>query len=390
MRVVQILRKLVRGCRSVHKTRAQCVFEVVEALVHCKRLTIAALGRALRRNVAPKHCIKRVDRLIGNPRFRADLRHWYRAVARRLLTTVARPLVLLDWTEINRVVVLVASVPVRGRSIPIYSEAHPRSRFNNRHVNRAFLHALRGVLPRRCTPILVADAGFRGPFYECVDELHWGFIARVRGSKRRIHGVLLPTLLARATLKPTDLGRWQPKGSFERWRLVLSKRPARGRKAVRSRNDPAYRSRQTEPWLLATNEHQASARAIVDGYAQRMRIEEAFRDLKSIRFGFGLEHARTNRIDRIDAMVGIGALTTFVAVVAGLIAEDRNLARHHQANTAKRRVLSIVTLGCAVLEGGADFRFRIRQFIEPFRNQLREAFPQKPNRKYIDYDKYPF
>lgn len=393
MRVGHILRKLVRDCRSVHKTRAQAVFEVVEALVTCKRLTVAALGRALRRRTAPKHSIKRVDRLLGNWRFRQDAPRWYGAIARRLLTDVKRPLLLIDWTEVDRIVSLVVSVPVRGRSVPIYAEAHPKSRFNNRKVVSEFLATLRTILPPRCTPILVADAGFQGPFYELVHELRWGFVARVRGRLRKIHGKRYTDILEGARSEAVDLGRWDARKSTNRWRLVLSERPPRRRKGdgnPRARNVESYRRRYTEAWLLATNEHQATPREVVEAYAQRMKIEETFRDFKSVRFGWGLEEATTSSHERLETKMLIAALATFVTVVAGLVAEERGLARAYQANTTRRRVLSLVTLGRAVLTGVVDFRFTISDFVRTFRDELRASFPQKPNREFIDYDIYPF
>jgi len=153
IRVTRILRKLIRECRSIHRRRLECVIDVVSALVSCRRLTIASLGRTLRRRVAPKHSIKRVDRLFGNQHLRKDAPTLYRAMAARLITGVKRPLLLVDWTETNGMVSLVVSVPIGGRSVPLYCEAHPKSRYNNRRVVKAFLATLKTVLPPRCRPI---------------------------------------------------------------------------------------------------------------------------------------------------------------------------------------------------------------------------------------------
>jgi len=55
----------------------------------------------------------------------------------------------------------------------------------------------------------------------------------------------------------------------------------------------AYSLKQTraqrEPWLLAASPLLAvlSATEIINIYAQRMQIEDAFRDLKSDRYGLG-------------------------------------------------------------------------------------------------------
>ncbi len=81
-------------------------------------------------------------------------------------------------------------------------------------------------------------------------------------------------------------------------------------------------------------------------YAQRMEIEETFRDLKNHRWGFALRYARTTRPERLQILLLIGALATLMLWMMGLAAQTRHWARHFQANTVKHRnVLSTVFLG---------------------------------------------
>ena len=63
--------------------------------------------------------------------------------------------------------------------------------------------------------------------------------------------------------------------------------------------------RAREPWLLVTSlsAHQVRAKRIVRLYAQRMQIEEAFRDLKSERFGLGFEVSRSTDTHRIAVLL---------------------------------------------------------------------------------------
>lgn len=78
-------------------------------------------------------------------------------------------------------------------------------------------------------------------------------------------------------------------------RLVLAKCPAKGRHQfstrggrAKSRSSLKHARSANEPWLLACSpglEH-LSAAAIVALYAQRMRIEESFRDTKNLRWGW--------------------------------------------------------------------------------------------------------
>jgi hypothetical protein len=64
-------------------------------------------------------------------------------------------------------------------------------------------------------------------------------------------------------------------------------------KRVHSSHSLKHARAQREPWLLAVcpNLAHLSAQAVVAVYAQRMQIEEAFRDLKSARFGLGFSSA---------------------------------------------------------------------------------------------------
>jgi len=82
-------------------------------------------------------------------------------------------------------------------------------------------------------------------------------------------------------------------------------------------------------------------------YRQRMQIEEAFRDLKSERYGLGLAASHTRTAERLAILLFIGALALFVLWLVGKAAVQQH--HHHyryQANTRKRRlVLSVVTLG---------------------------------------------
>lgn len=85
-------------------------------------------------------------------------------------------------------------------------------------------------------------------------------------------------------------------------RLVLVKHAPRGRKhrdaSGKEQNNSTARkiaSRYREPWLLSCSPALShfSAETIVKLYAQRMRIEEEFRDTKSVALGAGLSLSRS-------------------------------------------------------------------------------------------------
>jgi len=80
-------------------------------------------------------------------------------------------------------------------------------------------------------------------------------------------------------------------------------------------------------------------------YAQRMQIEEAFRDLKSHRYGAAFEDSLTRKHHRLSVLLLLHTLATFAAWLAGHIAQHAALDRRLSPNSSKRRCYSILRLG---------------------------------------------
>ena len=171
------------------------------------------------------------------------------------------------------------------------------------------------MLPPRCSPILVTDAGFRTPWFKQVEALGWDWVGRIRNR----HEVQLPgeeewiackSLYPQATSTPKALGRARLTESNPiDCQVVLYKGQSKGRvhlnrlgQRVRSSHSRNHEQAQREPWLLGTSLSQGFklAEKVVKLYALRMTIEEAFRDLKSTRFGLSLElhHINSNACRR--------------------------------------------------------------------------------------------
>src|SRR5215212_8746694 len=131
------------------------------------------------------------------------------------------PVLLVDWADCgpgdtkHRWLLLRAAVPLGGRALPVYEEVHPLRRYNSPRTHRRFLAHLRAVLPETCSPILVTDAGFRGPWFREVERYGWDWIGRVRNQvKCRLargtdggEWADAKALYASATPAPRHLGR---------------------------------------------------------------------------------------------------------------------------------------------------------------------------------------
>ena len=93
------------------------------------------------------------------------------------------------------------------------------------------------------------------------------------------------------------------------------------------------------------------AEKVVKCYALRMQIEEAFRDLKSTRFGLSLELHRTYQVERLQVLLLIATLALMVAWLLGKAIEQTGQHRNYQANTVRNRVvLSTIFLGLKVID----------------------------------------
>jgi len=93
-----------------------------------------------------------------------------------------------------------------------------------------------------------------------------------------------------------------------------------------------------------------SAQEVVKAYAKRMRIEEGFRDHKSMRFGFQMRSVKLSSPERWDRLLLIAALAILLLGHIGAVAEQRGLQRGYKANTSKERTHSLPHLGPAFLK----------------------------------------
>jgi hypothetical protein len=81
-----------------------------------------------------------------------------------------------------------------------------------------------------------------------------------------------------------------------------------------------------------------------------MQIEEAFRDLKSSRFGLSLEQHLTYQVRRLQIMLLIAALALMVAWIMGKATELTEQHWQYQANSVRdRAVLSTIFVGLQVI-----------------------------------------
>jgi hypothetical protein len=374
MHALTILHRiLVSSFPEIHAKRLTSLLAAVEAVVTGSHLTLSDLGRGLFSSTSVKHNTKRIDRLLGNHALHAELPWLYRALVCDCLAGVSMPLIVIDWSDLTpdrRWQLLRASVAIEGRSMTLYEQVHPQSRATSPRVHQAFLKKLATMLPPGCIPILITDAGFRGTWFRLVERMGWHWIGRIRNrdmvrpaSGDKDEWVGCKSLYPLATAQAKSLGQFDYVRNHPMpCRLVLVKHAGQKRhkksrlgKRVRSSRSLKNARAQREPWLLAASpklDH-LSAHAVVAVYAQRMQIEESFRDLKSEHFGLGFSAGRTKQKNRLAVLLLIACLASFVLRLIGEVGKAKQMEFQFQSNTRRSRpVLSVISLALQLVRHG--------------------------------------
>lgn len=350
---------------GVHGRRRETLFAAVAACVSGPRLTLTDVGRRFESQTSLRLGIKRADRLLGNGKLQGERRTFHAALCRVLLARVAEPLVLVDWSDLKAdqsLHLLRASLAVGGRSPTLYEGVHGQKLLGNRGVQTRFLRTLATLLPGHVAPIIIADCGFKVPFYRSVERLGWRWVGRVRGRdslRPRHRWVGCKSLFTSATATPTSLGvgdwvRSNPIAAL----MVLVRLAPTGRRGnnvfgKRARSKAGQHSARAakEPWLLVASPQLGAlpAKQLVKLYRQRMQIDESFRDMKSQHFGEGLERSRSNGVGRFSLLVLIASLAVFLPWLLGTAAEAAGLHEQLHLNNRKRRVYSKLFLARLLL-----------------------------------------
>jgi len=339
--------------------RAICLAHLTYALMRSGRLGVAEIGHFVPTPTTDKHHIKGVDRFLGNEAIDL-LSLWSGLIALACLGT-SRLFVLLDWTDLgNGFEVLKATVSYGGRSQAIAWVTTQKGYYGrSRNVFESnFCKLLKTLLPPGVELVIIADRGFaRATFFRVLKKAGISFIIRVRRDVHLIHGRGEGPLKNRV-IEPGRTRDFEDAlysdGSRVNVRCVITWGVSK------KGNIPKG------PWYLVTNIRgdRLTASEIVDGYKKRMRIEQAFRDEKSMRFGFQLRSVRLTSRDRYDRLFAIAAVAMLLLVMLGAYVEHHGFHKGFKANTSPERTHSLLRLGL-------HFLWRLRLRRAPTRLMLR-------------------
>lgn len=354
----------------VHLARLNSLMLACSTASVNNKLYLTGLGREMLNNNKESSNIQKVDRLLGNGLLQGERASFYEVMLSFIVKEHSSPWIHIDWTCINstsNLYALRASLSMKGRSLVLYEACYRKENENNHAIHKAFLNKLKSLLPANVKPVIVTDAGFRGPWFAHVLKLGWDFVGRLRNKNLiflngSVSWALSATYFKKATSTPTYIGEGMltKEGKIPA-QFVLYKSKNKGRhrltknkKRSNSGKSKLYSKANKEPWFLVTS-LQAKEKAILVNniYRQRMRIEENIRDTKCSHYGLGLKNSLTRCPFRMNILLLIASIATFAAWLAGLFIKNKGQASDFQAQSAKSdSPLSYVFLGRRALKKG--------------------------------------
>jgi hypothetical protein len=257
-------------------------------------LTISEIARYIPNRCTHWSKFKRIKRFLANPRWAPEqlFDRLVRFVLSRYATGATLPVIIDQSTLDGRWEVLWASVPFRGRALPIayriftYDEINQDPEGSQNKIENAFIRRLVSLLPRDPMPILLLDRGYaRVDLLQLLDELDVHYVVRACKNVwvRTPDGYAGP--LADIQVRP---------GTLRGWGDTLYHQQVR----YRVRLVVTQSVEADEPWYLVTNLSRADS--AVRWYERRFRCEELFRDLKD---QLHLETIRLQHTERVARLL---------------------------------------------------------------------------------------
>jgi len=251
-------------------------------------LTVSEMARAIESKCDHWHNFKRLWRFVCSEKWTpaAYFHSILSFVLARFRVGHYLPVIIDQSTIAGKWEVLWASIPFRGRALPIYFDIFRRQdiresdELSQNLLEDQFVQRLVALLPHELNPVLLFDRGYaRVPLMELLDTLAVHWVIRVRKGTwvrhKRYAGPLADVSIRRGGLV------WWPKVRYHKDAQYVANLAV------------ALNATAEEPWFLLTNLHRAAT--AVRWYERRFRCEELFRDIKD---QLHLETIRVKHMER--------------------------------------------------------------------------------------------
>lgn len=281
-------------------------------------LTVSEIARAIPSRSDHWVKFKRIKRFLANTKWSPEelFGQLLRYALQRFRTGHYLPLIFDQSTLAGKWEILWASIPFRGRALPIafrlftYQEISADPEGSQNKIEEEFVRQVVGMLAEAPPAVLLFDRGYaRVSFFELLDGLGVYYVVRAKGDiwvryRHRYAGRLRNI--------PVDKGAqlWWPQVQYHKEReyevnLAIT-----------------WDARAKEPWYLVTNLQRAST--AVGWYEKRFRCEELFRDLKD---QLHLETIRLQHTERVGRLL-FGVMVLYYALtLIGAEVQKRGLRK---------------------------------------------------------------
>lgn len=329
-----------------HPHQRTAITTFVAAIIDKQTGNQAALARTLGNQEA---AVKRLSRLLHNERLQPkDFAEWLCRQALSQLPPTGRVRLTIDWTSEGDQHLLVISLVVGRRALPIFWRAYDQtvlkgrmSRYELAVIKRAFKLIFDDLAPARVQ--LTADRGFADDdLFALLDQLQIRYLIRVKGCVKVAYAgqwIKLNRLRFVGHARRRNLGRIQYCESSPR-RLWITMSRARNKKG------------EWGIWYLVSNKPLRAERAATE-YGHRFCCEEGFRDAK---WYLGFAAARVKEIrawSRLFALFAI-ALLALTSLGTRLLLpggpQARQLLRRVASRRSDRCELSVIAAVIALVQ----------------------------------------
>jgi len=281
-------------------------------------LTISEIARSIPTRSDHWYKFRRIKRFLSNLKWSpselfGDL---IRFALQRFHPGHCLPVIIDQSTLGGRWEVLWASIPFRGRALPIafrlfrYEEISQDEEGTQHKIEETFIRKVVEVLPDGHPPLLLFDRGYaRVDFFQFLDSLGVKYVVRVPKNVWVQYGHSYAGRLDGITIARGAL-LWWPRTHYQ--------------KTKRYSVNLAITINATakEPWYLVTNLKRASS--AVRWYERRFRCEELFRDMKD---QLNLEKVWIKDTDRMERLVFGLVVLYYALTLIGAIVQQRGLRK---------------------------------------------------------------
>jgi len=352
---------------NLHKKRQFSLADAALGLMNSDSLRIHQLGAGLSKakNSHKKHATKQIDRMLSNDK----LKIWDIAASWVPYTIGCRTqiCVAIDWTSFyadGQEMICINLLTNHGRATPlVWKTVDQKQLKNNRgRFEDQILSRLKDCLPVGVQVTVIADRGFASHrFFKFIeDDLGFTYVIRIqknttlvsnKGTQKKANEWLASNGRAR-NIKQAKL----TKEGFEVEQVVV-----------------CHDKNMKHPWLIATNSKELKTKEIINLYAKRWKIEPYFRDVKNIRFGFGLSSTHISSAQRRDRLMLVVALAYTLMTILGAAGESIGFDKLLKVNTVKTRTHSLITQGMYYYDIFKNFSPQDRQkLLGAFQSMLQQ------------------